>query len=283
MKRLQSFVISGKHFNSEHTFTCGQFFRYKKEGDSFFVNSLDKYAKISKQGNDFLVETFDTKYFKEFLALEDDYEQKKMELSAFDFLKNPIEFGHGIRILHQNLFEAIICFIVSQNNNIKRIKKIIESLCEKCGTKIQSPLGEFFAFPTREQLQKLSYEELCELGLGYRARYIKDVLPLLSDEFLGKLKVSTTIEARQLLVALPGIGRKVADCILLFGLGRDEVFPVDVWCERIYFSYFSAHAKSNTQIAKSREKISNYLSEVFGENAGLAQQYLFFFERSHKS
>ena len=278
---MQNFFINEKDFNPTHTLECGQFFRYKKEGDAYFAFSKSYRAKITKLQNEYLIECTDANYFKNFFALNQDYSKTKQELRQFNFLQKPIDFGHGIRILKQDLFEAIICFIISQNNNIKRIQKIIESLCQAYGAKCTDDFGSYFAFPTQKELLNATEQDYKKLGLGYRATYLFKVVPLLSSEFLLSLSKMETNVARNALIALPGIGRKVADCILLFGLGRSEVFPVDVWCERVYLSFFGAHAKSNPKTAKSREKISDYLSKVFGKNAGLAQQYLFYYMRSN--
>lgn len=278
---MQKFTINQKDFNPTHTLECGQFFRYKKEGDSYFAISGNNRARISKTKEGFLVECTNESYFKNFFALNEDYSKIKSKLSRFNFMQKPIQFGYGIRILKQDLFESIICFIVSQNNNIKRIQKIIEAVCAAYGTKCTDDFGAYFAFPTQKQLLNATEQDYKSLGLGYRAAYLFKVVPLLSSEFLLSLSKMETNDARNALIALPGIGRKVADCILLFGLGRGEVFPVDVWCERVYLSFFGAHAKSNPKTAKSREKISDYLSKVFGKNAGLAQQYLFYYMRSN--
>ena len=278
---MESFEIKSNNFIPTHTLECGQFFRFAKEGDNYYAISGANRAKISNNGNNYLVECKSAQYFKSFFQIEEDYTSKKSQLKNFQFMKKPIEFGYGIRLLKQNLFEAIISFIISQNNNIKRIQKIIEALCRRAGTKVNDDYGVFFAFPTQQQLLALTEKDYTSLGLGYRAAYLAKVVPLLTNEFLTNLSKMSTEKARETLIALPGIGRKVADCILLFGMQRGEVFPVDVWCERVYLSFFSQHAKSNPKTAKSREKISDYLSNVFGENAGLAQQYLFYYMRSN--
>ena len=278
---MQKFEIDKKDFNPTHTLECGQFFRFKKEGDSYFATSKNWRAKITENKNGYLVQSNNSNYFKEFFATNENYNKKKKELGSFNFLQKPIEFGYGIRILKQDLFEAIICFIISQNNNIKRIQKIIEAICKSAGKKQKDEFGEFYAFPTQNQLLQLTEDDYKKLGLGYRAAYLAKVVPSLTDDFLQKLTQMSTPNAREALIALPGIGRKVADCILLFGLGRGEVFPVDVWCERVYLSFFKSHAQKNPKTAKSREKISDYLSGVFGNNAGIAQQYLFYYMRSN--
>ena len=278
---MQIFTIKSQDFNPKHTLECGQFFRYTKNGERYFAMSQNNRAKITEKNGEFFVECNNANYFKDFFAINEDYASKKKELQKFDFMQKPITFGYGIRILKQNLFEAIICFIVSQNNNIKRIQKIIEALCKRAGATVSDEFGDFYAFPTQKQLLNLTEADYVSLGLGYRAAYLAKVVPILTDEFLLSLSKMPTQNARNALIALPGIGRKVADCILLFGMQRGEVFPVDVWCERVYLSFFNKHAKSNPQTAKSREKISDYLSVVFGKNAGLAQQYLFYYMRSN--
>jgi len=279
---MQKIFINEEHFNPTHTLECGQFFRFSIDNEgNYFAISGSKRAKIIPKNNGYEVQCDNANYFKNFFELDKNYQQKKEELASFKFLQKPIEFGYGIRILRQDLFEAIICFIISQNNNIKRIQKIIEAVCKRAGSKVKDDFGSFYAFPTQNQLLKLTETDYASLGLGYRAAYLAKVVPLLTDEFLNSLKRMSTEVARGALIALPGIGRKVADCILLFGMQRGEVFPVDVWCERVYLSFFKNHAQKNPRIAKGREKISDYLSKVFGANAGLAQQYLFYYMRSN--
>lgn len=272
---MNEFFVDKTDFNPTHTFECGQFFRYKKVDNAYFVVSGAERMKIVENAKNYHIFCTNNDYFCNFLDLKTDYSKIKSQIKQFDFMKNKVDFAYGIRILKQPLFEVVVDFVISQNNNIKRIQKIIEAICEKCGKRCTDDFGEYFAFPTQTQMLALNEQDYIELGLGYRAKYMHQIVPLLTPQFLDDLRKMPTETARKTLIALPGIGHKVADCILLFGLGRGEVFPVDVWCEKVYLKYF---ASSELRLT-NREQISNYLSNKFGAFSGLVQQYLFYSER----
>lgn len=263
--------ITGKEdFDIEHILECGQVFSFTKT-DHYVCYSSDKKADIFENERGFEIVTKDPKYFEEYFDLKTDYALIKKKLSKYDILKKPIKFGHGIRILKQNLFEAVISFIVSQNNNIKRIKNILFKLRENFGKK----MDDFYAFPTRKELLNATEDDFAKLGAGYRAKYLHQVLRQIDEDQLSEWKKLPTQELRNRLVALAGIGPKVADCILLFGYGKGDVFPVDTWMHQMYEKYFER--------CDNREKIRNRLCEMFGEMSGYAQQYLFFSAREQKN
>ena len=276
---MQEFKISKQNFNPLHTLECGQIFRYYKDkNDRYLVYSGQYCAKISEERNCYIVQSNNVEYFKNFFDIKTNYSKLKTELLKYRMLKEAIYFGFGIRILKQPLFEVIVSFIISQNNNIKRIQGIIEKICTNFGTKIVDELGDYFAFPTQKQFLTISEESYEKLGLGYRAEYLKQTIPKLTDEFCNYLLTLNTKQARAELIKLKGIGRKVADCILLFGLNKKDVFPVDVWIEKMFYKYFS------TEISKakfSRDKISDFLVDKFADLSGLAQQYLYYLIREN--
>lgn len=263
-------AIFGKDdFNPEHILECGQVFSFfKDENGDYVVLSRDKRAKILETQSGFVIETNDGEYFENYFDLKTDYGQIKKQLSAFDLLKEPIRFGSGIRILKQDLFETVISFIVSANNNIKRIKLILNRIKEKYGSKMDG----YFAFPTREQLLTATEEDFAALGAGYRAKYLFEVLRQVDERTLESWKVLQTGELRKKLVCLMGVGPKVADCILLFGYGRGDVFPVDTWIEQMHNRFYPP--------LPNREKVRERLVAQFGDLSGYAQQYLFFFMRA---
>lgn len=273
---MEKFTIKNTDFNPTHTLECGQFFRYQKVGQDYLVISGCHRAKISPIKDAYLIECDDAIYFKKFFDTKSDYSIYKRQLKKIDYMIEPIAHGSGIRLLCQPLFETIINFIISQNNNIKRIQGIIERIAAKVGTKTCDEFGEFYAFPTQTQLLKLNESDYLALGLGYRAAYLADTVPHLTDEFLTNLQEQKTPEARKMLMSLKGVGRKVADCILLFGMGRGNVFPVDVWVERVFFQYFGVEAIKYPKIKNSREKMSDFFVNKFGSLSGLVQQYLFY-------
>ncbi len=260
-------IVGKEDFNIEHILECGQVFSFQKN-DNYIVFSADKMAEIFEDKNGFLIKTKSPEYFENYFDLKTDYSQIKRVLSKHKILENPVKFGYGIRILRQNLFETLISFIVSANNNIKRIKQILFRIREKFGRKMNG----YFAFPTRQQLLKATEEDFAKMGAGYRAKYLFEVLRQIDDNTLQDWQKLDTKTLRKKLQMLMGVGPKVADCILLFGFSRQDVFPVDTWIHQMYEKFYGKES--------NREKIRFSLTEEFGSLSGYAQQYLFFFMRS---
>ncbi len=264
-------IFGKEDFVPSHILECGQIFSYQKNGDVWQVFSQDKMAGIVENESGFVIKTADPKYFENFFDLKTDYALIKKQLLKFDILKKPVEFGHGIRILKQNLFEMLLSFIISQNNNIKRIQLILNRIREKFG----NYMGGFYAFPTREQLLTASQQDFASLGAGYRDKYLFNVLRQVTEKDLEEWRNLDTKTLRQKLIALSGVGPKVADCVLLFGYGRGDVFPVDTWIEKMYNHFYSP--------LSNREQIRNNLVKQFAELSGYAQQYLFYYVRECES
>ncbi len=183
-------------------------------------------------------------------------------------MKKAIEFVYGIRILKNDVFETVISFIISANNNIKRIQNTLFKMREMLGEK----KGEYHAFPTFEKLKKQNADFFKSIGCGYRAEYLVKVLTQTNPDQLEKWKDLPTEILKQNLLQLAGVGPKVADCILLFGYSKQDVFPVDTWIEKVHNEYFGEEC--------NRLKIRKNLVERFGDLSGYAQQYLFYFQRS---
>lgn len=267
-------IFGKEDFDIKEILECGQVFSYKFMGDCYLVYSADKKAKVTETSLGYIIKTNHPNYFENYFDLKTDYGKIKETLSKFPILKKPIDFGKGIRILKQNLFETLISFIVSANNNIKRIQMILERLREKLGSKV----GDFYAFPTREQLKGASVEFFKEIGAGYRADYLYKVVREIDNNTLNDWQKLDTKDLRNKLISLSGVGPKVADCVLLFGYGRQDVFPVDTWIEQMYVKFYC----SNSQIVPNREKIRENLVKEFGNLSGYAQQYLFYSMRSRE-
>lgn len=216
-----------------------------------------------------------------YFDLDRDYEKIKEELSKVDkYLAKSIEYGNGIRILNQDLWETIISFIISANNNIPRIKGIINRLSQKYGEKIEWRGKEYYTFPTVEELSKASVEDLRSLGLGFRdIRVYETTHKILSKEVdLEKLhNEADTEKVRNILLTLSGVGPKVADCILLFStLKRFDVFPIDVWVRRVMNELY---IKNEDETKVNKKEIERLAKEKYGNLEGIAQQYLFFWKR----
>lgn len=261
-------IIGKNDFNIDDILLCGQIFSFNKVDYGYDVYSLDKYAKVVEEENGYRIITNDSAYFENFFDLKTDYSLIKKELKKYPLLSEPIKFGVGIRILKQDLFETLISFIVSANNNIKRIQLILNRMREKLG----KDMGGFYAFPTQEELLKVDEKFFKEIGAGYRAGYIYKVVRQVDEKMLKDWNNLSTTELRKKLIALSGVGPKVADCVLLFGYGRKDVFPVDTWIAKMFNKYYAP--------LENREEIRRRLINEFGNLAGYAQQYLFYFMRS---
>lgn len=271
-KDNQLLIEDAETFNIKDILDSGQCFRYFEKNGSFFVQSMDKVAKIEQLGNKkYILSSKNLNFFVNFFDISTNYDIILTRLSEFKFLKPALEFSKGVRILKQNPLETVICFIISANNNIKRIKKSVAYICENFGAPIEDGL---FAFPTLSELLKITQKDFELAGTGYRAPYLVKTIKMISDGFdLEKLKTMPTPVARAKLLTLAGVGPKVADCILLFGLGHKEVFPVDTWIAKVYNDFFGAET--------NRTKMRENLVKTFGKLSGIAQQYLFYFKREN--
>lgn len=275
---MKTIKVKNDFFSAKDTLECGQIFRYKPYKNGYLVFSRDRCAFIYLEG-DFtiiMVNDEDEEYFFHFFDLDNDY--SKIYNSAidkkFEILTKSAMVGKGIRLLNQDLVETAFSFIISQNNNIPRIKGIIEKLCQNYGEKKTFMGEEYYGFFTPQNLANASAEDLKKTGLGYRAPYLlnfaKSILNGLNLEDYKSLDYK---DLKKALVKIYGIGPKVADCIVLFGYKQTSAFPVDTWIEKVYRENFNGKLKS-------REQIADYFTKEFKENAGYFQQYLFHFKRN---
>ncbi len=259
-------------FNIKHICDCGQMFRYEDKITNFTVKS-SKYEAIVYENDkkSAIIESKNIKYYEKYFDLATDYGIIKSELVKTPILEKAISFGSGIRIAKQDLLEMIVSFIISANNNISRIKRTINQLCESFGEWCEN----YFAFPTLQALKEVTKSDFEKFGCGYRSQYLVDTIANLSFEKLENLKNSDDRIAKAELLGMKGVGEKVADCIMLFGLSRKKVFPVDVWMSRVCDDYFDLKGKSRPQKSK-------LMCEKFGNLSGYAQQYLFYYKREMK-
>lgn len=262
------YIKDKSQFNPEHTLECGQVFCFEKVGDSFIVYPQDKYAEIMSYKDGYLIKTTSPQYFIDYFDLKRDYNKIKENLLKFEIMKKSIEFGYGIRILNQDLFEVLVSFIISANNNIKRIKMILNNFRLRLG----KGEGKYKSFPSLEDFSACDEQFFRSCGAGYRASYLVKLFKTISVEDLEHFRKLDTLALQKQLIALSGVGPKVADCVMLFGYKRGDVFPVDTWINKVYNQYFS--------VCSNRAKIRVDLIEKFGQLSGYAQQYLFYYQRS---
>lgn len=287
MKEQKYIIKSPNSFELKDIFDCGQCFRWNKENDDSYTGIWkNNVVNVKKEnGNIIFTGVSSSDNFEEeinkYFDMNRDYEEIKEKLSKIDDnMKTSIEYGKGIRILNQELWETIISFIISANNNIPRIKGIIERLSKNYGKKIEWNGKEYYTFPTPEELKNVTVEEYRSLGLGFRDIRLYETTKMILDKEVDLEKLqnnSNTIQVRDKLLTLSGVGPKVADCILLFSnLKRFEVFPIDVWVRRVMNDLY---IKNEDENKVSKKQIENLAKEKFGDLAGLAQQYLFYWRR----
>lgn len=287
MQEQKYILRNAKSFEAKHIFDCGQCFRWNEQKDGSYTGVFkNNVLNVKKQGKDIVftgicdgdIKNICTEYFD----LNRDYEVIKSILSKVDiYLKDSIQYGEGIRILNQDLWETMISFIISANNNIPRIKGIIERVSKAYGSKILWNGEEYYTFPTIEKLSKATIQDLRDLGLGFRDKYIYETTrKILNGEIdLENLhQEQDTQKVRNSLLSLSGIGPKVADCILLFStLKRFDVFPIDVWVRRVMNDLY---IKNEDETKVSKKEIERLAKEKYGNLEGIAQQYLFYWRRS---
>ncbi len=274
------YISETDNFDIEQTFDCGQCFRFAKtENGSYSGIAHNRRITLEKRNNGLFISEMSMDEFNEtwlnYLCLNMDYNPIKSAIATDDIIINAIKYASGIRILRQDLWETIISFIISQNNNIPRIKKIIENMCRSFGTCLND---NDYLFPTLSQLEHVTNQQLKDIGLGYRDEYIIDAVNKIASGTidLDELKSYDTQKARNVLMSIKGVGGKVADCILLFSLSRYEVCPHDVWIKRIFkerYNLKTVNEKNGYELATGK----------WGKYAGIAQQYLFYYERDNYS
>ncbi|MCR5760569.1 MAG: hypothetical protein K6F82_00985 [Sphaerochaetaceae bacterium] len=266
-------IIDKNTLSLEDTLFSGQCFRVFKEGDVYSVISgVGKNAlKFSSSQSDLSTESL-SPYFSHFFDMETDYQALKERFAGTSsVMKKACDYAPGIRILNQDPWEALCSFVVSQNNNIKRIMGIIERMCLAFG-EVSENDSSIHGFPTAERLCEATEEELREIGLGFRALYIINTAVAVRDGLIDfeRMKTADIDECRKTLMQVKGIGIKVADCALLFGCHRLDCYPMDVWMKRVMAECYQWNEKTDC----AKEAVS-----LFGPCAGVAQQYLFHWAR----
>lgn len=291
-------VAGVKDFNLDHIFDCGQCFRWEKNLDGSYSGTAfgklvhmewtdAEHEEQKAQGagtlkiynsdkNDF------ENIWRRYLDLDRDYGSIKKYLAENDsVIKDAINYGYGIRILNQEKWETLISFIISQNNNIPRIKKCINSVAETLGEKVGVYNGtEYYSLPAPEVLAKSSIDDLEPCRLGYRAKYLIETAKLVHEEGLESLETlgNDNVSAAGALEALRrycGVGPKVANCISLFSMGKMDSFPIDVWVKKVMNKLYNIDERNLKEMA-------SFAAEKFGPYGGIAQQYLFYYITHNK-
>ena len=265
--------------NLESTINSGQVFLWKKDQNNWYgingqdilrVNSLGKIKSFSKQKTD---------YFRE----KDNLEEIIKSILKDKITRYAVKKYLGLRLLRQDPFQCFISFIVSSNSNIQKIRIILENICKIFGEKVSFDNKEFFLFPEPKFLASASIQEIKKCGAGYRSKFIIEASEMVYSDAINfeYLKKCKYFKAKEIISQVPGVGNKVADCILLFSLDKTEAFPLDRWMIRILKKYYPKIFELDTKSITNRqynilhEKITKY----FGPHSGYAQQFLFKMER----
>ena len=206
---------------------------------------------------------------RRYLDLDRDYAPLEAACAGYPLALRALRLSPGLRVLNQPAWDTVVSFILSANNNVARITRLVHALSERYGEGVETAVGTLYALPTPERLAQCREEELRALGVGYRAPYLIGTARLVAEGFpLAALRDLPYAAAHKKLLELPGVGDKVADCVLLFGCGHASAFPVDVWVERLLGDWFGMRAGN-------RVELKNMARAAFGEYGGLIQQYLF--------
>ena len=288
----QIYVLENvENFEPKHIFECGQCFRWNQEEDGSFTGIVGRNViNVKKVENDIIIKGNFTDNIKDvckdYFDLETDYEKIKEKLSKIDDnMRTSIAYGEGIRILHQDSWEALISFIISANNNIPRIKGIIERISKKYGKEIKWNNKKYYTFPTVDELSKASVKDLRLLGLGFRDTRVFETTRMVKNKKIDIEKLEYIKDVNRLreeLLKFPGVGQKVADCIMLFSMKKYEVFPIDVWVKRVVTELYFNKDKEKVKANPCNQEILEFANNKFGKLAGLAQQYLFYWRRELK-
>ena len=271
-----------KDFDAVHTFECGQCFRWIRESDGSYTGVVrNRVGNVKFKDGLMTIGNCGIKDFQDiwydYLDLGRDYSAIKKELMKDEIMEKAVAFGHGIRLLKQDIWEALISFIISANNRIPMIMKVVAAISHIYGEELTAGGKSYYSFPGIDRLQGACLEELEVCKGGFRCKYILHTAGMVASGAvdLNKLEGLKADDARELLIRLPGVGNKVADCTLLYSGTRYDVFPTDVWVKRVMEELYLKREASF-------KEIQTFAKEYFGHLAGFAQQYLFYYARENK-
>lgn len=263
--------ITTKNFSLKHTIESGQFFRYKKIGEYYYIISQDKFFKIKQQNDQIEFDGANRKFVEKFLGLEQDFDNITRELKAEKHVTMAMQTYNGLRILEQHPWEALISFICSSASNIPKITMNVNLLAQNFGTKINFDNQTDCVFPAIGSIN--DFEKIKNCKVGFRAKYILEANKI-SQNFFEEIEQLNYQEALQKLTTITGVGEKIADCVLLFGCKRLEAFPVDVWIKRVTEELYFQNKEQKLK------DIKKFGQDKFGKYAGYANQYLYHWRRN---
>lgn len=268
------------NFDLKSTITCGQIFRYIEEDNTFTVIIKDRVLLLTIDGDDIIVESNKEENLKEavydYFDLNRDYDLiEKNIIEKDENLKDALVFSRGLKMIHQDPFETLIAYIISQNNRVPSIANSLNLLSINYGEKIMFKDKEYFLFPSLEKLEKLSVEDFRNCKVGFRDKYLYEIIDSIKNNNLNleTIKYMESDEARQYLMNFKGIGNKVASCILLFAYQKFDVYPIDTWVKKFMKEDYNIEGENN---------IKEFTYNKYREYSGLAIQYMFNYKRNKK-
>ena len=281
MQRASYTFENIKDFEPLHIFECGQCFRWRRQLDGSYTGVVQEHVfNVIKENNSVIIHADSDDLqdlFANYVDLKTEYAEIKKELQGDKILKKAIDFGYGIRILKQDHWECLASFIISANNRIPMIMRAVENISEQFGKPIEFSTKIHYSFPNPEELVDVEEDRLALCGVGFRCKYIKHAARMVSagEIDLKAIENMDSHSAREELMRIPGVGPKIADCVLLYSYGKPNVFPTDVWVKRVVeVLFFHREAKLT--------EIQEFAAKKFGDLAGFAQQYLFYYARENK-
>lgn len=276
-------------FNLDVTLCCGQVFRWEERGGWWFGVVGDRVGRVRQAGDGLEFVGLDEERLSCYFHLDHDLETIAREVGRDEHVKAALQEFWGLRLIRQEPWECLASFICATYKSVAAIRQMLLKLSEKFGETVTFECEEFHAFPSAERLAAASVAELESCGLGYRAKYVSETSRMVAEGGfdVDALQKMSYVEAKRVLLGFPGVGRKVADCVLLFSLGRLEAFPVDVWMKRVllrhYAGCFEAGFVKKLEMGGlsdgDYERLSGFGRAYFGGYAGYAQEYLYHYER----
>jgi len=279
-------------FNLDVTLCCGQVFRWNKKQDWWYGVAKNEILKVRQAdlSTELEYENTDETFLKNYFGLGDDLQEISAKIGKDPHIRKALQQFYGLRIIRQDPWECLISYICATYKNIPAINHMLNNLSRKFGQKTTLDETEFYTFPTPKQLANATNQNLIECGLGYRAKYVKETSKRIFENTfeLNSLKQLPIEQAKTALCTLPGVGPKVADCILLFSLEKLEAFPIDRWVERVILNHYTQQIP--TELAQKLattaslndsqyKKLNAFGRQYFGQYAGYAQEYLYHYER----
>ncbi len=279
-------------FNLDATLCCGQVFRWDKKGDWWYGVASDKALKVRQVNTELKFASADEKFISNYFRLDDNLQKIRDDVDKDEHIRKALQEFWGLRLVRQDPWECLVSYICATYKGIAAIKTMLLKLSKKFGERICLNGCDFYGFPAAKKLAKAAEADLIECGLGYRAKYLLETSKKIVDEDfdIESLKKMPYQEAKKELTSFPGVGLKVADCILLFSLEKSEAFPVDIWVKRVILKHYSVQftkafiekIASHQSLSNAEyEKLNTFGRKYFGEYAGYAQQYLYHYERMH--